>query len=324
MDDRITLISQKNQGLSCARNLGIDKANGQYIMFVDSDDWIDSVIINTCITYMKNEYDLIMFDPVVNGFQREIDLEDGQHATGTNAFKTFNFFGSKCFYITVWQYIYRRDFVNKNNLRFYPGLIHEDELWTRCSLVCAESVVYCKKAGYYYENRMNSITTGSKNVTKSEAYKRIAVEIDKFRKSHYVDKEINEILMIAESKFMVIAVELVSEKIFSVKQLDDLINENNWNNSFQIDVYCCSLCKKLVQTTGKDLDNLIDQILQSKLAFKYFNEWRPKLKYEKKIQENFLEARKNTLYRICKIESFKNKISKKIPIILGRNVGFRI
>ncbi|OLR59192.1 hypothetical protein BHF70_05875 [Anaerostipes sp. 494a] len=256
-----------------------------------------------------------MFDPMINGTQREISLENGWHAVGADAFLKFNYFGPKCFYIPVWQYIYRRKFINDNNLRFYSGLIHEDELWTRCSLVCAKSVIYCKKTGYYYENRPDSITTRSLNIAKSKAYIRIAVEIDKFRRNYHVVNKINEVLITAESKFIIMAVELVSEKIFNINQLDDLINKNIWDNIFNIDIYCCSLCQKLVQSNGKSRDNLIMQIFQSEISFKFFNEWKPRSNYEQKIKKGILNKNKNVIYKACKLENFKQKLNKYISIM---------
>lgn len=61
-DKRIKLIKQKNKGVSAARNIGIKKAKGKYLMFVDSDDWLDLNCIEKCINFMeKNGLEIVLF-----------------------------------------------------------------------------------------------------------------------------------------------------------------------------------------------------------------------------------------------------------------------
>lgn len=60
-DNRITIIDNENLGVSKARNIGIDKASGKYIVFVDSDDWIDTNMIEVLYSNItKNNCDLVM------------------------------------------------------------------------------------------------------------------------------------------------------------------------------------------------------------------------------------------------------------------------
>ncbi|RRN76199.1 glycosyltransferase, partial [Pseudoxanthomonas sp. SGD-10] len=49
IDNRITIVRKKNEGVSVARNVGLDIAKGQYVIFIDSDDWIDPEFINTYV-----------------------------------------------------------------------------------------------------------------------------------------------------------------------------------------------------------------------------------------------------------------------------------
>ena len=68
MDERILVIAQKNQGLSGARNTGVRYAHGEYIMFVDSDDWIETETCETAVNaVLKYGADLVMWSYVSIG-----------------------------------------------------------------------------------------------------------------------------------------------------------------------------------------------------------------------------------------------------------------
>ena len=60
-DSRIKVISQKNSGLSKARNTGIDNANGEWIIFLDGDDWLDRYCIEKCLEVSLASTDIVMF-----------------------------------------------------------------------------------------------------------------------------------------------------------------------------------------------------------------------------------------------------------------------
>ena len=63
-DCRVQVIHQENNGLSAARNAGLDRASGKYIYFVDSDDYIDKTLLATIVPYMRKGYDLVAFSYV--------------------------------------------------------------------------------------------------------------------------------------------------------------------------------------------------------------------------------------------------------------------
>lgn len=60
-DDRIKIVKKKNGGLSSARNAGLEIATGEYILFIDGDDWIDSDCVEKCLPYLNKNIDIIMF-----------------------------------------------------------------------------------------------------------------------------------------------------------------------------------------------------------------------------------------------------------------------
>jgi len=107
----IILYKQKNKGLSSARNKGLAIAKGDYVWFVDSDDSIISKNINRLLIKLNVEFDIISF-PIIK--------------VGSKAKKINNFFDSSKRLIGAPYYIYNRNFLIKNKIKFTPKLIHED------------------------------------------------------------------------------------------------------------------------------------------------------------------------------------------------------
>lgn len=157
-DDRIRVIHKTNGGLSDARNTGLMCANGEYILFVDSDDYID---INTCFSfleYAKDSIDIIVGDAiVVGGFSDFSHINDNAVMKGIDYLRKAYKAGKAP--MAAWLNIYRRDFLISNDLYFKVGILHEDEEFTPRAFLCADSVVVSNITFYSYIIRENSITT---------------------------------------------------------------------------------------------------------------------------------------------------------------------
>lgn len=318
-DNRIKLISQKNQGLSAARNVGIDSATGNYLMFLDSDDWLDVEVINECMSYMEQGYDIIMFDPIINGKKRNISIQNEWSASGKEAFLKLFKLGADAFYITVWQYIYRSAFIKEEGLKFCPGLVYEDEVWTRCALISASRFLYCEKRGYYYENRENSIITSTLLDKKSKAYFTIAKEIDRFRNnSKHVDREINEILVYTQTKFLLMSIDLLeNSRLFNLSKLNNIIEKSIFSYSgfeydFDSTLYCDYLCDNIVEAFFTEKrrikKSIITNIIESSIGQEFVSEWNPTSRFKKVFKQLFIKKKKGKLYNLCMKEALYRKI----------------
>ena len=170
--EKIKVVNKKNGGLSSARNKGVSKAKGEYILFVDSDDYIEKGLLKTLNTKTKDCPDLIRFqikeirDNKIC-MHRELPFET---VKGDKAFKKI----IKYHYVeTAWCYAYRREFYKKNKFSFSEGKYHEDFGLIPYVIMCASKVKSIGYVGYNYVIRSGSIMTEvnyEKNKKKAEDF----------------------------------------------------------------------------------------------------------------------------------------------------------
>ena len=168
-DERISVIHQKNSGLSGARNTGIDNASGDYIYFLDSDDYIDPNALESLIVIAeKNSSDIVFFDAI--SFADTKDFTVKQNYIRKNKYLTDSGRNVFCmmtqkkeFHSSVPLMLLNKAFAQKNQLRFVPEILHEDMIFTYQAIVLAKSVSQCDKALYHRRCRKNSIMTSAKS-----------------------------------------------------------------------------------------------------------------------------------------------------------------
>ena len=149
----IKIIKQKHKGVSAARNNGILSCCGEYIIFVDSDDYISK---NLLITLNKYDDDVIRYDVnCTNGndrFKQPYFLKISGEEALTKFCSLNNIFA------TPWSYAIRRDIYLKNNLFFLEGKQHEDFGLIPLLILEAKIVSSIRYTGYNYIKRKGSIT----------------------------------------------------------------------------------------------------------------------------------------------------------------------
>lgn len=159
MDNRIKVIHKENGGLSSARNSGIDISTGDYISFIDSDDWISNDLYETLITILNEENDIDIIEYKSKEVsEREINLK----IYDTKSYEIFNnegalksHFNSKYFYISACSKIYKKNLFD--NIKFPIGKLAEDLHTTYKLFYKARKLAYIDYTGYYYYRRPDSI-----------------------------------------------------------------------------------------------------------------------------------------------------------------------
>lgn len=189
-NDKIVLVDQKNKGLSGARNTGFKNAKGKYIMFLDSDDYLKH---NKVISLLYEEVEKNSLDFVVADFEYDYEEKSKNYRIQRSESiknKVMNgreFFDlgikTKSIMSVVWNKLYRRDFLEKNNLWFYEGIIYEDMEFTPRVYYLAPRVKYIDEVIVKYRQREGSIMSGV-NTKKMDNYLVVAESINSFNENY--------------------------------------------------------------------------------------------------------------------------------------------
>lgn len=157
-DDRISVVHKKNGGLGDARNVGVEKAKGKYILFIDSDDRIHEKLVEETVKEAeKNQADIVIFDYIgeeMNGKLSDRFTFDFPERKVINATEQKNLIMNSC--SAVNKLILRETWL-LTNLKFPVGKYYEDLATIPKLMAQAERVVYIKEVYYYYLMREGSI-----------------------------------------------------------------------------------------------------------------------------------------------------------------------
>jgi glycosyltransferase involved in cell wall biosynthesis len=153
--DAITYIRQKHMGLSEARNRGLQMATGEYIQFIDADDFLNIHPYEYCLNTAETKSpEMIVFE-FCSTFTTidDSNIKEQPSQSGSYYMRHNNIHGSAC------GYLFKRSILG--DLRFTPGIYHEDEEFTPMLLLRAEDVIVTDAKAYCYYDRPDSITNSS-------------------------------------------------------------------------------------------------------------------------------------------------------------------
>ena len=149
--DIISVIHKENGGLSEARNTGISNAEGEYVYFLDSDDWIEPNTFSDLAEVIESDqYDIISFNPEFVKSEHDIIKSDSKRTkrlTGKEALIDMFSYGFITGFAT--DKIYRKTLFTKNTIQFPVGKYYED-LGTNYKLFLAAKKVYATNQKYYH------------------------------------------------------------------------------------------------------------------------------------------------------------------------------
>ena len=162
-DGRFKIFSQSNSGLSAARNTGLKAATGEYVLFLDSDDWLESSAMEIVSKSLTDE-DMLCFSgrrfSEKEGRYHEADqLKPQEYTTGMDYYNENALAVRDFAFVCVVLRAYKRECLLSNELWFKEGIFHEDNLFTPLACYYAQKVKVINDCLYDYRVRANSITT---------------------------------------------------------------------------------------------------------------------------------------------------------------------
>ncbi len=171
-DERIKIINKENGGLSSARNKGMEEATGEYIYFLDSDDWLELKAIEILVENLEDNLEIIganfyFFDEIkekkrLNNLKVKYEeIEEGKYLLLDEL------------EIVVWNKLYKTSFLKKNKIRFLENIIHEDEEFSFKCYMKAKKIKYIQNITYNY--RINRIGSIMDEIIKSETKRKNSI-----------------------------------------------------------------------------------------------------------------------------------------------------
>lgn len=182
----VKVINQENAGLSAARNTGVKSSTGEYLLFVDSDDYIEKDLLKNINNNLKDNPDVLRFQiKEIFDDNRIVNHEENSFDT-TNGVEAFTKICNYHFIENAWSYVIKRKYYLDNKFEFKKGTYHEDYGLMPLVIIKANKVKSISYIGYYYRQRSNSIMS-------STDYNKTKKKVDDFYNHYlYLNKEINK------------------------------------------------------------------------------------------------------------------------------------
>ncbi len=192
-DNRFTAINQINGGLSAARNTGIYHARGEYMFFLDSDDYIEKDAINNLVTALGSEkFDIILANAYrVQGNSKSL-IKNIKSDTVYESGEAYMIekMQARSYHPAVWMNLYSSKLILANGLYFAPRKLHEDVEWLPRVLIKAHKIKEIDDIVYNYIIRPNSITTRSNQQENGEHLMFTAKKLEKLNFSSKCNRRI--------------------------------------------------------------------------------------------------------------------------------------
>lgn len=175
-DIRFHVIHRENGGLSVARNTGFDASTGEYVYFMDSDDWIEDSTLQKLITKaQETDADFVFFEgksfedsekgySIKQGYTRKNEYST---AKGIEVFDQLQL--NKEFKSAIPTYLWKKSFLEANRMSFYPGILYEDMVFAFAAFSKAHSVAHFHEELYHRRFRAGSIVTSKPSTRNFES-----------------------------------------------------------------------------------------------------------------------------------------------------------
>ncbi|MBA2528406.1 MAG: CDP-glycerol glycerophosphotransferase family protein [Euzebyales bacterium] len=187
-DERVSVIKlEDNRGLGNARNVGLQAAGGDYVMFVDSDDWLEADALQAILQRARaTNPDVLIYDYARTSARGRVRIRKSnvRHelfaAAGQDVFTVREHPELLSLLTVAWNKLYRRAFIDQLGLRF-PAGYYEDIPWTLPALLAAERITLLDEICYFYRQRRHGNilgTSSAKHLDVLAQYERVFAFMD--------------------------------------------------------------------------------------------------------------------------------------------------
>lgn len=243
-DARIKVIHKKNEGVSVARNVGLDSCNGEYICFIDGDDLIEPIYIEDLyINAIKYKADIVTSDykgynckkECYPSYYKRKGRYISNNITGHEALSLMLRMRENC---SVWSKIFKRSSIG--NLRFPIGKINEDALFLFYLYLKVEKVSSIPQANYYYRINPNGLAR-TINEHQFDIVENME-EMDEFFTKHNISSNCQKALKIWKTHyctnllFILHNSNLYKSHFSKIDKMRQIIRTNFWNVIFSNDL----------------------------------------------------------------------------------------
>lgn len=232
-DQRIRIFHKKNGGVSSARNLGLDYAKGEWVVFVDADDFIKELYLTHLLEHSQKQVDLVIsYAEIHNGNDIKKELYPSKLVDNTN-FESIFIENDMHWHTSPWSKLYKRCIIEKHHLRFCEGMhIGEDAVFLYSYMLYSNKIYISPDTDYCYFAYIPGSLTKRVNSLASEtlAYNQIRVIVESLISQKSIKNSIalNNLNWLIASYQRRILNALYHNKVQKQKRLSILKN-TNWN-----------------------------------------------------------------------------------------------
>ena len=191
----IRVLHQANQGVSVARNAGLDLARGEHVAFMDADDVVEPALYSELLARARRD---TLDIAVCNAWAYRLDGERQLVFPAQMSAAIMNgpawlvrSVAERTLRHYIWCHLYRREFLQQHQLRFAIGISHQDIVWTNEAFLAARRIAFLDRPLYHYLQHPGSLSAPQCSAGRLAAalhYVRVAMLLDRLARRHQRDK----------------------------------------------------------------------------------------------------------------------------------------